>query len=96
MSVNLAPKKTQYILNCIAQAAAAKAANDALVLLAAEWSNQFNTGQNAALVDADFQIGTGTAHMTAAQLSTFFSGFQTALASATSGNLQGLLAILPQ
>ncbi len=96
MSVNLAPKKTQYALNIIDAATRAKKANDDLVLLLAQWSNQFNTGQNAAIVDADLAAATGTAHMTQAQLVTFFAGFQAALSTATSGNLQGLLAILPQ
>ncbi len=95
MSVNLAVKKTNYVLEIIENAAAAKLANDNLINLFAQWQNQFNTGQNAAIVDADLLVSTGTAHMTQAQLTTFWT-YQAAIASATSGNLQGLLAVLPQ
>ncbi len=95
MSVNLAVKKSNYVLDIIVQAQAMKLASDNLVLAAAKWSNQFNTGQNAAIVDADLLVSTGTAHMTQAQLNTFWT-CQAAIAAAISNNLQSLLAILPQ
>lgn len=89
-------KKTNYIQTVVNQAAAAKAAIDSLAALQLEYANQYATGQTLALVDADFLVSSGTQHLTAAQLSTFFGGYETALASAQSANLQGVLAILPQ
>ena len=96
MAANPATKKTNYINAVVAQAQAVKAANDALVVLAAEYANQYGAGQSLVLADADFQASGATQYMTAAEFSTFFTGFQAALAAATSSNLQGLLAILPQ
>ncbi len=95
MAVNLLPKKTQYALNAIAAAAALKGANDQMVSLLYQWQNQFNTGQNAAITDADLAAATGTAHMTQAQLAQFFSSVQPAVATAVAGQLQALLAVLP-
>jgi hypothetical protein len=94
MAVNTAAKKSNFISNVVAQMAAAKQASDALVILQAEYANQFATNQSLALVDADFQGTNG--YMTAAQFAQAFAGFQTALAASVSNNLQGLLAVLPQ
>ena len=89
-------KKTNYIQSVINQAAIVKAGIDALVALQTEYANQYAAGQSLALVDADFLVSGGTAHLTAAQLTTFFSGYENALAAAQTANLQGVLAVLPQ
>lgn len=89
-------KKTNYIQTVINQAAVVKAGIDALASLQTEYANQYATGQSLALVDADFLVSSGTQHLTASQLSTFFSGYENALAAAQAANLQGVLAVLPQ
>lgn len=89
-------KKTNFIQTVINQAAIVKAGIDALETLQTEYANQYATGQSLALVDADFLVSGGTAHMTAAQMTTFFSAYEAALATAQSTNLQSVLAVLPQ
>jgi hypothetical protein len=94
-TAQLVNKKMAYVTALVQQAQAAKAANDQLAILAAEYTNQYAAGQAVALVDADFLVGSNT-HLNAAALSTFFSGYQPALAAAHTNNLQALLAVLPQ
>lgn len=91
-----ATKKTNFITAVISQAATVKAAIDQLALLQTEYANQYAAGQSLPLVDADFLVSGATAHMTAAQMATFFSGYESAVATAQSANLQAVLAVLPQ
>jgi hypothetical protein len=93
-TANLAQKKNSYISSVVAAAQALYAANAALVALQAEYQNEYNTGQSAALVDADFTGNND--YMNQAAMSSFFSGPQASVAAAVAANLQTLLAMLPQ
>ncbi len=95
MAAILTTKKTNFLNNVIAQAVALKEANDALVALQLQWANAYNTGQADVIADADCAVSGATQHLTAAILTSFFSGPQAAVATAVSGNLQSLLPVLP-
>lgn len=94
MAAVLTTKKTNYLNNVIAQATKLKEAADALAVLKAAWDNEFNTGQSAAIADADCAASGGTQHLTQSIVSSFFSGPNAAVATAITNNLQSLLPVL--
>lgn len=74
MAQDLTAKYANFISNCVAAAAALKAARDTLLVLDSEWNN---SGLGSAITNANF---TGSnSHMTLATLTSLFT---------TQGNLE--------
>jgi hypothetical protein len=95
MSAILTSKKTAFLVNVINAAQALYLANQQLVQLQTQYANAYAAGAADAIVDADCAASGGTQQLTAAIITSFFSGPQAAVATAVSNNLQSLLPVLP-
>jgi hypothetical protein len=95
MAAILTTKKTAFLTNLVNAAQAPYVANQQLVQLQQQYANAYASGMANAIVDADCAVAPNTQQLTAAIITSFFSGPQAAAATAVSNNLQSLLPVLP-